>query len=125
MSCVDLILFQSRNVIIYVVLSYFKMNTAVHNRTISIKLWHPSQSTRLMLVGRMTKNLTTSSVLPRNYVLQDKVEGKEDAKRIYVSAFEAANEHFDNKPDGNGCSAVQLYAKEFSKFIAGSIQKRH
>lgn len=38
-----------------------------------------------MLVGRMTKNLTTSSVLPRNYVLQDKVEGKEDAKRIYVS----------------------------------------
>lgn len=99
------------------------MDTAARNRTISIKLWPPSQSTRLMLVERMTKNLTTPSILSRKYGLLDKVEAEEDAKKIEAVAFEAANQHFEKEPDGDGSSAVQLYAKESSKLMLEVIKR--
>ncbi|XP_010936919.1 RAN GTPase-activating protein 1 [Elaeis guineensis] len=86
-----------------------------HPRTFSIKLWPPSESTRLMLVERMTKNLSTESIFSRKYGLLSKEEASENAKRIEDECFAAANEHFNKEPDGDGSSAVQLYAKETSK----------
>lgn len=99
------------------------MDTAVRNRTISIKLWPPSQSTRLMLVERMTKNLTTPSILSRKYGLLDKEEAEVDAKKIEAVAYDAANQHFEKEPDGDGSSAVQLYAKESSKLMLEVIKR--
>uniref|UniRef100_A0A1D1Y3S9 RAN GTPase-activating protein 1 n=1 Tax=Anthurium amnicola TaxID=1678845 RepID=A0A1D1Y3S9_9ARAE len=84
-------------------------------RAFSIKLWPPSQATRLMLVERMTKNLSTESIFSRKYGLLSKEEASLDAKQIEEASFAAANEHFEREPDGDGSSAVQLYAKETSK----------
>lgn len=98
-------------------LGYFKMDTAAQNRSISIKLWPPSQSTRLMLVERMTKNLATPSILSRKYGLLGKDEAEEHAKKIEELAYASANQHFEKEPDGDGSSAVQLYAKESSKLM--------
>nr|GLL33150.1 RAN GTPase-activating protein 1 [Ipomoea trifida] len=89
----------------------------------SMKLWPPSQSTRLMLVERMTKNLSTPSILSRKYGLLNKDEAEEDARQIEVMAFAAANQHFEKEPDGDGSSAVQLYAKESSKLMLDVIKR--
>jgi len=51
-------------------------------RTFSIKLWPPSESTRLMLVERMTNNLSTESIFSRKYGLLGKQEAHENAERI-------------------------------------------
>lgn len=88
-----------------------------------MKLWPPSQSTRLMLVERMTKNLSTPSVLSRKYGLLSKEEAEEDAKQIEAIAFASASQHFEKEPDGDGSSAVQLYAKESSKLMLDVIRR--
>jgi Ran GTPase-activating protein 1 len=92
-------------------------------RTFSIKLWPPSESTRLMLVERMTKTMSTESIFSRKYGLLGKQEAHENAKRIEELCFASADEHFKNEPDGDGSSAVQLYAKESSKMMLEVLRK--
>ncbi|KAH6772762.1 RAN GTPase activating protein 1 [Perilla frutescens var. hirtella] len=91
--------------------------------TLSVKLWPPTQSTRLKLVERMTKNLVTPSIWSRKYGLLSQEEAEEDAKRIEAAAFAAANLHFGKEPDGDGSSAVQLYAKESSRLMIDVIKR--
>src|ERR1044072_8941238 len=93
------------------------------HRSLSIKLWPPSQSTRLMLVERMTKNLTTPSIFSRKYGLLSKEEAEEDAKQIEDVAFANAAQHFEKVPDGDGSSAVQIYAKESSKLMLEVLKR--
>lgn len=93
------------------------------HRSLSIKLWPPSQSTRLMLVKRMTKNLTTPSIFSRKYGLLSKEEAEEDAKQIEDIAFATATQHFEKEPDGDGSSAVQIYAKESSKLMLDVLKR--
>ncbi|KAJ7972795.1 RAN GTPase-activating protein 2 [Quillaja saponaria] len=93
------------------------------HRSFSIKLWPPSQSTRLMLVERMTKNLMTPSIFSRKYGLLSKEEAEEDAKQIEDVAFATANQHFEKEPDGDGTSAVQIYAKESSKLMLEVLKR--
>ncbi|RCV41584.1 hypothetical protein SETIT_9G148500v2 [Setaria italica] len=92
-------------------------------RTFSIKLWPPSESTRLMLVERMTKNLSSESIFSRKYGLLGKEEAHENAKRIEQLCFTSADEHFKMEPDGDGSSAVQLYAKETSKMMLEVLKR--
>ncbi|KAJ9543305.1 hypothetical protein OSB04_023012 [Centaurea solstitialis] len=89
----------------------------------SIKLWPPSHSTRLVLMERIVKNLTTPSILSRKYGLLSKEEAEEEAKQIESSAFATANLHFEKEPDGDGGSAVQLYAKESSKLMVEAVKR--
>lgn len=89
----------------------------------SVKLWPPSQNTRLKLVERMTKNLVTPSFWSRKYGLLSQNEAEEDAKQIEAAAFEVASQHFAKEPDGDGSSAVQLYAKESSRLMI-EVMKR-
>ena len=92
-------------------------------RALSIKLWPPSQSSRLMLVDRMTKNLTTPSIFSRKYGLLSKEEAEGDAKDIEEIAFATASQHFEKEPDGDGSSAVQIYAKESSKLMLEVLKR--
>ncbi|KAI4965783.1 hypothetical protein ZWY2020_050913 [Hordeum vulgare] len=92
-------------------------------RTFTIKLWPPSESTRLMLVERMTKNLSDESIFSRKYGILGKEEAHENAKRIEEVCFASADEHFKKEPDGDGSSAVQLYAKETSKLMLEVLKK--
>lgn len=91
--------------------------------TLSVKLWPPSSSTRLTLVERMTKNLTTPSIFSRKYGLLTKEEAEVDAKQIEELAFQAANQHYEKEPDGDGTSAVQVYAKESSARMLDVIKR--
>lgn len=91
-------------------------------RPFSIKLWPPSQSTRLMLVERMTNNLSTPSIFTRKYEILSKEEANENAKQIENSAYASASEHYEKEPDGDGSSAVQLYAKECCRLILGVLK---
>nr|ANZ72465.1 RANGAP-GFP-BLRP [synthetic construct] len=93
------------------------------NRVLSVKMWPPSKSTRLMLVERMTKNITTPSIFSRKYGLLSVEEAEQDAKRIEDLAFATANKHFQNEPDGDGTSAVHVYAKESSKLMLDVIKR--
>ncbi|XP_026393276.1 RAN GTPase-activating protein 2-like [Papaver somniferum] len=95
----------------------------VQHRSFSIKLWPPSQSTRLTLVERMTKNLSTPSVFSKKYGLLNQEEAVENSKHIEDSAFASANEHYEREPDGDGSSAVQLYAKEASKLMLEVLKR--
>ncbi|KAJ0246383.1 RAN GTPase-activating protein 1 [Hirschfeldia incana] len=90
---------------------------------LSVKMWPPSKSTRLMLVDRMTKNITTPSIFSRKYGLLALQEAEQDAKRIEDLAFSTANKHFLNEPDSDGTSAVHLYAKESSKLMLEVIKR--
>ncbi|KAL5712740.1 hypothetical protein ACHQM5_014881 [Ranunculus cassubicifolius] len=92
-------------------------------RSFSIKLWPPSQSTRLMLVERMTKNLSTPSIFSKKYGLVNRKEAEVHANHIEDTAFTAANEHYEREPDGDGSSAVQLYAKESSKLMLEVLKR--
>jgi Ran GTPase-activating protein 1 len=92
-------------------------------RTFTIKLWPPSDSTRLMLVERMTKNLSTESIFSKKYGLLGKEEAHENAKRIEEQCFLSADEHFKQEPDGDGSSAVQFYAKETSKMMLEVLKR--
>ncbi|CAN0892886.1 RAN GTPase-activating protein 1, partial [Linum grandiflorum] len=92
-------------------------------RQVSVKMWPPSQSTRLTLIERMTKNLTTPSTISRKYGLLSKEEAEEDAKKIEQVAFDAASQHYEKEPDGDGSSSVLLYAKESSKFMLEVLKR--
>ncbi|XP_042988375.1 RAN GTPase-activating protein 1 isoform X1 [Carya illinoinensis] len=107
-------------------LSFFGMDSSTQtfqHRTLPIKLWPPSQSTRLMLVDRMIKNLTTPSIFSRKYGLLSKEDAEEDAKYIEDISFGTANQHFVKEPDGDGSSAVQIYAKESSKLMLEVLKR--
>ncbi|OAY49705.1 RAN GTPase-activating protein 1 [Manihot esculenta] len=93
------------------------------HRTLHVKLWPPTQSTRLMLVERMTKNLITPSIISRKYGILSKEEAEEDARQIEESAFAAADQHHQKEPDGDGSSAVQVYAKESSKLMLEVLKR--
>ncbi|KAJ6898848.1 hypothetical protein NC652_025381 [Populus alba x Populus x berolinensis] len=92
-------------------------------RPFSIKLWPPSPNTRQMLVVRVTDNLTTKSIFTQKYGSLSKEEAEENAKKIEDVAFAIANEHYEKEPDGDGSSAVQLYAKECSKQILEVLKR--
>ncbi|CAN1176825.1 RAN GTPase-activating protein 1 [Linum perenne] len=92
-------------------------------RQVSVKMWPPSQSTRFTLIERMTKNLTTPSTISRKYGLLSKEEAEEDAKEIEQVAFDAASQHYEKEPDGDGSSAVLLYAKESSKLMLEVLKR--
>lgn len=93
------------------------------HRPFSIKLWPPSQNTRLMLVERITKNLSSHSLFTQKYGSLNKEEAGENAKEIEDAAFASASEHYEKEPDGDGSSAVQLYAKECSKLILEVLKR--
>lgn len=101
----------------------FNMESTAQHRLHSIKLWPPSQSTRQVLVDRIIRNLTTPSILSRKYGLLTTEEAEEDAKRIESAAFATANQHFEKEPDGDGSSAVQLYAKESSRLMVEAVKR--
>ncbi|XP_031502461.1 RAN GTPase-activating protein 1-like [Nymphaea colorata] len=100
-----------------------KVADALSTRSFTIKLWPPSQKTRLMLVERMTKNLSSVSIFSKKYGLLTPEEAEENAKQIEDVAFAAANEHHEKEPDGDGSSAVQLYAKESSKLMLEVLKR--
>ncbi|KAL6532323.1 RAN GTPase-activating protein 2 [Orobanche gracilis] len=86
-------------------------------RRMTIKLWPPSENTRQMLVERMMSNLSTPTIFTRKYGSLDTDAALKNAKQIEESAFATANQHYEQEPDGDGSSAVQLYARECSKLI--------
>ncbi|XP_021760436.1 RAN GTPase-activating protein 2-like [Chenopodium quinoa] len=98
------------------------MQTNSERRPFSIKLWPPSQNTRIMLVERMTSNLSTPTIFTQKYGSLTKEEAEENAKQIEEVAFTAANQFYEKEPDGDGSSAVQLYAKECSKLILEALK---
>ncbi|KMT04382.1 hypothetical protein BVRB_8g184530 [Beta vulgaris subsp. vulgaris] len=99
------------------------MQTNPERRPFSIKLWPPSQNTRIMLVERMTSNLSTPTIFTQKYGSLSKEEAEENAKQIEEVAFTAANQFYEKEPDGDGSSAVQLYAKECSKLILEALKR--
>lgn len=88
-----------------------------------IKLWPPSQTTRLLLVERMANNLSAPSIFTQKYGSLSKEEAGENAKQIEEVAFSSANQHYEKEPDGDGGSAVQLYARECSKLILEVLKR--
>nr|CCG20296.1 Ran GTPase activating protein 2 [Solanum stenophyllidium] len=92
-------------------------------RPFSIKLWPPSENTRKMLVERMTNNLSSPTIFTRKYRSLSKEEGAKNAEEIEDAAFTIANQHYEKEPDGDGSSAVQLYARECSKLIQEILKK--
>ncbi|KAK8630708.1 hypothetical protein V6N13_079489 [Hibiscus sabdariffa] len=103
---------------------YMESGTAPsEHHMLSVKLWPPSHSTRLMLVERMTKNLTTPSIFSRKYGLLSTKEAEKDATKIEELAFAVADQHYKKEPDGDGSSAVQVYAKESSRLMLEVIKR--
>nr|CCG20335.1 Ran GTPase activating protein 2 [Solanum spegazzinii] len=92
-------------------------------RPFSIKLWPPSENTRKMLVERMTNNLSSPTIFARKYRSLSKEEAAKNAEEIEDAAFTIANQHYEKEPDGDGSSAVQLYARECSKLILEILKK--
>nr|CCG20281.1 Ran GTPase activating protein 2 [Solanum tuberosum subsp. andigenum] len=92
-------------------------------RPFSIKLWPPSENTRKMLVERMMNNLSSPTVFTRKYRSLSKEEAAKNAEEIEDAAFTIANQHYEKEPDGDGSSAVQLYARECSKLILEILKK--
>nr|CCG20284.1 Ran GTPase activating protein 2 [Solanum tuberosum subsp. andigenum] len=92
-------------------------------RPFSIKLWPPSENTRKMLVERMMNNLSSPTIFTRKYRSLSKEEAAKNAEEIEDAAFTIANQHYEKEPDGDGSSAVQLYARECSKLILEILEK--
>nr|CCG20310.1 Ran GTPase activating protein 2 [Solanum gourlayi] len=92
-------------------------------RPFSIKLWPPSENTRKMLVERMTNNLSSPTIFTRKYRSLSKEEAAKNAQEIEDAAFTIAHQHYEKEPDGDGSSAVQLYARECSKLILEILKK--
>ncbi|KAK4856281.1 hypothetical protein QYF36_015959 [Acer negundo] len=92
-------------------------------RPFSIKLWPPSQNTRKMLVERMTNNLTSKSIFTQRYGVLTHEEAEDNAKKIEDMAFSSADQHYEKEPDGDGSSAVQLYARECSKLLLEVLKR--
>ncbi|KAL3626243.1 RAN GTPase-activating protein 2 [Castilleja foliolosa] len=86
-------------------------------RHITIKLWPPSPNTRQTLVNRLMNNLSTPTIFTRKYGSLQIDKALKHAQQIEQSAFATANHHYEQEPDGDGSSAVQLYARECSKLI--------
>ncbi|CBI26214.3 unnamed protein product, partial [Vitis vinifera] len=123
------------------------MDTTTMNpegRAFSIKLWPPSQTTRLLLVERMANNLSTPSIFTRKYGSLSKEEARENAKQIEERPYNQAEELlrplkepgnsytkicFSNRSFGLGAARVaepilaslkdQLKEVDLSDFIAG------
>ncbi|CAH8365299.1 unnamed protein product [Eruca vesicaria subsp. sativa] len=91
--------------------------------TFSIKLWPPSLPTRQALIERMTNNLSSKTIFTDKFGSLTKDQAMENAKRIEDVAFSTANQQFEREPDGDGGSAVQLYARECSKMILEVLKK--
>ncbi|KAJ0243856.1 RAN GTPase-activating protein 2 [Hirschfeldia incana] len=91
--------------------------------TFSIKLWPPSLPTRQALIERMTNNLSSKTIFTDKFGALTKDQATENAKRIEDVAFSTANQHYEREPDGDGGSAVQLYARECSKLILEVLKK--
>lgn len=72
---------------------------------------------------RITENLTVKSSFTKRYGTLSQEEAEENAKRIEDIAFGTANQHYEMEPDGDGGSAVQLYAKECSKLILEVLKR--
>ncbi|GAB2247992.1 hypothetical protein Droror1_Dr00007874 [Drosera rotundifolia] len=89
----------------------------------SIKLWPPSEKTRVMLVERTTANLSSENICSRKYGILSKEEAEENAKEIEEKAFTTANQGYVTEPDGDGSSAVQIYAKECSKLVLEVLKR--
>jgi len=89
----------------------------------SIKLWPPSLPTRKALIERITNNFSSKTIFTEKYGSLTKDQATENAKRIEDIAFSTANQQFEREPDGDGGSAVQLYAKECSKLILEVLKK--
>lgn len=109
-----------------VFVGFFGMDATSPNserRPFSIKLWPPSQNTRQMLVERMRNNLTTKSIFTQRYGVLTQEEAEQNAKKIEDVAFSSANEHYEKEPDGDGSSAVQLYARECSKLLLEALKR--
>ncbi|KAL0876479.1 hypothetical protein Bca101_026184 [Brassica carinata] len=85
--------------------------------TFSIKLWPPSLPTRQALIERISNNLSSKSIFTDKYGTLTTDQAVENAKRIEDVAFSTADQQFQREPDGDGASAVQLYAKQCSKLI--------
>ncbi|KAL9239158.1 hypothetical protein vseg_013505 [Gypsophila vaccaria] len=98
------------------------MPTKPERRQFSIKLWPPSQNTRIMLVNRLTSNLSTPTIFTQKYGCLSTVEAGENAKQIEEEAFNVANQHYEKEPDGDGSSAVQVYARECSKLVLETLK---
>ncbi|XP_047316299.1 RAN GTPase-activating protein 2-like [Impatiens glandulifera] len=94
-----------------------------HPHSISIKIWPPSQNTRLTLVERIVDNLLNQSISTLKYGFLTKEEAAKNGKEIEESAFKIGNELFEKESDGDGNSAVQLYAKECSKNILEILKR--
>lgn len=94
------------------------------HRPFSIKLWPPSQNTRQVLVDRMINNLSTKSLFTEKYALLSREEAEQNAKRIEDVAFATADQNYEKEPDGDGSSAVQLYARECSKLLMEVLKKK-
>ncbi|KAL3505888.1 hypothetical protein ACH5RR_031270 [Cinchona calisaya] len=92
-------------------------------RAFSIKLWPPSQNTRQMLVERMTNNLSDPTIFTRKYGSLSREDASKNAQQIEEAAFVSANQHYEKEPDGDGSSAVQLYAKECSQLILEILKR--
>ncbi|KAH7573745.1 hypothetical protein ACOSQ2_007878 [Xanthoceras sorbifolium] len=92
-------------------------------RPFSIKLWPPSPNTRKMLVERMTNNLTSKSIFTQRYGVLTQEEAEENARKIEDMAFSTADQHYEKEPDGDGSSAVQLYARECSKLLLEVLKR--
>ncbi|KAK3190000.1 hypothetical protein Dsin_029561 [Dipteronia sinensis] len=92
-------------------------------RPFSVKLWPPSQNTRKMLVERMTNNLTSKSIFTQRYGVLTREEAEENAKKIEDMSFSSADQHYEKEPDGDGSSAVQLYARECSKLLLEVLKR--
>ncbi|KFK26178.1 hypothetical protein AALP_AA8G213000 [Arabis alpina] len=89
----------------------------------SIKLWPPSLPTRQALIERITNNLSSKTIFTEKYGSLTTEQATDNAKRIEDIAFSTANQQFEREPDGDGGSAVQLYAKECSKLILEVLKK--
>lgn len=89
----------------------------------SIKLWPPSLPTRQALIERITNNLSSKTIFTEKYGSLTTEQAMDNAKRIEDIAFSTANQQFEREPDGDGGSAVQLYAKECSKLILEVLKK--
>uniref|UniRef100_A0A1J3G0U6 RAN GTPase-activating protein 2 n=1 Tax=Noccaea caerulescens TaxID=107243 RepID=A0A1J3G0U6_NOCCA len=89
----------------------------------SIKLWPPSLPTRQALIERITNNLSSKTIFTEKFGSLTTEQAMENAKRIEDIAFSTANQQFEREPDGDGGSAVQLYAKECSKLILEVLKK--
>lgn len=93
-------------------------------RSFSLKLWPPSENTRLMLVERITKNLNSESMFINKYGRLSQEEAEESARQIEDEAFNTASQRYEKEPDEDGVSAVQLYAKKCSKLVVEVLKGR-